>query len=142
MNSNQDITGNPGKRKPKSNPVATGQPQPPEYLSKAAKGVFSNLVAQLGQSGIAGEIDAVALATLAENMVLSRKAQDQIDATGGEIVTGPNGGQLQNAWLSVKRKAEDNVIDLCKQFGMTPQAREKISIKPEVKDDLDSFLNE
>jgi len=135
-----DIKGNPGKRKPRTNPPTSGQPSAPEWLGNDARAVFSDLVAQLGQSGVAGEIDALALATLAENIVLCRKAQSEMEKSGGEIIRGPNGGQLQNAWLSVFRRAEDKIIDMYKQFGMTPAARQKLDVSPQETDELGEFL--
>lgn len=97
-------------------------PEMPLDLPPAAQAVWKNVTAKLFSAGLIADLDQMALRMLAESVWLYQESHDDIIAKGLTIST-TNGNVVQNPSVGIRNKAWEQIVKLCKQFGMTPSAR-------------------
>ena len=121
------IQGNPGKRPiNKSEPVAKGEVEMPDWLSDSAKSQWEIVSKTLKQSGLLTALDSQSLALYCEAFARFKEASDALARDGAMIVT-PNGMTMQSPWLAVANKSHDQMVKLLAEFGMTPSSRSKVT---------------
>jgi phage terminase small subunit len=121
------LEGNPGKR-----PLPKNEPKPspcipncPAWLLDDAKALWKTLAPELDRISLFTTVDGVAFAVLCQTFARWKQA-DQAGSEHGDR-------------LAVKYVAQ--VKALCQEFGLTPSARTRISVKTPEVDDLDALLS-
>jgi P27 family predicted phage terminase small subunit len=110
-------------------------PRCPDNLEGEAAKCWHRLARELYDAGLLSNIDRDALANYciayarhqkAEEMVAKSsemlKAKDTVDADGNVKA----GGFYQNPWLSIANKAQETMLKLAAEFGMTPSSRSRV----------------
>jgi len=110
-----------------------GIPDCPEYLSKEAKAKWSDLIRDLEGAGIIVKADADTMARYCETWASWRRANDWIQKLG-EVYKGPNGGMVQNPYLSIRAKASSEMNKISAQLGLDPASRQRLHVATEPPD--------
>lgn len=123
------LAGNPGKRAIKAPTDATATPcEQPPGLSAEAAAEWQRITELLAQLGILGALDRAALALYCEAWSTWKHAQEETAKTGA-IVKSPSGFPIINPWLSVANTAAKQIRSMLAEFGLSPSARERLTIK-------------
>lgn len=141
------LQGNPGKRplshdEPK---VAGTLPRCPSHLDAEAKREWRRIAKELHRLGILDGIDRHALAAFCKCWSLWVKAEQQL--AGEDLVVMSDKGNLyQNPIVGVARQAMKDMVDMAREFGMTPASRTRIKVdkgeeEPSLAQQLFSVLN-
>ncbi len=122
------LRGNPGKRKraPEPEGLVAEAIKPPRSLSSEAKKVWKRLVAQLDKGKLVTELDERALMVLCDTIVRYEDAMDHL-RDDGYVVTSPKGFPMQSPYLQIVNKAQDQMVRMMTEFGMTPSSRTRVS---------------
>jgi P27 family predicted phage terminase small subunit len=133
------LRGNPGHRPlPENEPTPELGAEMPEGLSSEAARHWPKISALLEDMGVLTNVDAQALALYCEVFARWRYACTQL-ARYGLVVKSPSGYPIQSPYLAIENRAQDQMVALMREFGMTPASRTKVSsVKPKQKEN--SFL--
>lgn len=106
-------------------PVAVVIPEPPSWLGAAERKHWGQVTASLAAQGTIGAVDGLAVAMLCSVIVEFQEADDDIRAKGltGETDTGY---EYQRPAVNIRARAWARLLQMCRQFGMTPSARASI----------------
>ena len=124
------VTGNPGKRKLNQNepkPVAK-IPDVPEHLSDDAKVEWGRVCQELFTLGLLTRLDRSMLASYCESWATWVDAVKQIKATG-KVIKAPSGYPVPNPYIAIANRALDMIHKFASEFGMSPVARTRITVK-------------
>lgn len=142
----QLVRGNPSKRpinKQEPKPPS-GVPQTPKYFDKRGKYWFKKMGEELDALGVMSTLDAKALELLVEAYVEYRHHCEVLDTEGYTYnTTSMTGDIIKKAHPAAAMKADvwKRIRAMLSEFGMTPSARTKVSVKgPEQEDPLEAFL--
>ena len=124
--------GNPGKR-----PLNDGEPEPrrkrpkcPDYLDEEAKREWRRLVPILERMRVLTEADGLALAGLCMQYSTMVKAQRLLEKSGLLFKT-RSGYVQQSPLVAVVAGSLDQVTKHCRDFGLTPSSRTRLSVEKE-----------
>lgn len=130
------LRGNPGKR-----PLNKREPTPnvapphcPEHLDETAKAEWDRLVPILTDMKVLTVADYMALASLCQAYSTMAIAQKQLNKTGILFKT-PNGYVQQSPLISIVNQSVDLITKLCREFGLTPSARSRVTTIGESESD-------
>jgi P27 family predicted phage terminase small subunit len=117
-------------RRPSTGRVTVSHPSKPRSLTGEAAAEWSRVVPELERSGILSTVDRALLVRYctawADWVELDRLLQQ-----GGKIVRGQKGNLVRSpAWL-MRKDAEQTLIELGRQLGLTPVARLRAGITHE-----------
>lgn len=110
--------------------VIKGAPDCPAHLSDHARREWSRIVSTLDKLGTLSTADYSALELYAVTHERWTKALAVINERGMTFVSG-NGYEQVRPEVAVAQKAEQQLINLLKQLGLTPASREKVSAVPD-----------
>jgi P27 family predicted phage terminase small subunit len=110
------------------------EPEPPAWLSEAARGVWDWLVVELGAMGVLYGADAALLAALASSVATFGEAEHEI-ASNGRIYEDRNGQRRRSPWVLVRRDALSEMTRLAPMFGLSPTARAHLASPARSVDD-------
>ena len=133
--------GNPGKR-----PINDAEPDPPrgmppapDFLDEQARAIWDEVVPPLVESGMVRRIDGAGLGRYCVYLVLWRKALEfvrkygEMHAVHGEPTKkNPKGRILGHREFPIAAKMlryEQRIIQLEREFGLTPSARSRIRVE-------------
>lgn len=131
----KELSGNPGKRAVnRTEPRPSGGPKAPRTLTKAAKPVWTRLVASMPE-GVYSACDEHLLATYCEQVVMFQMAVAALNSEP-PITTGSQGQQVVSPWVKVMNEASRLISTVGAQLGLNPSARQNINVdKGEPEDD-------
>jgi P27 family predicted phage terminase small subunit len=122
--------GNPGKRA-----LNNQEPQPelriptcPSYLQDEARREWQRIVKLLFRVGLVTELDRAALAGYCSAYADYVNAEREVRKHGA-VIKSDEGGQYQSPWISIKRRALDQVIKFGAEFGLTPSSRVRLKVE-------------
>lgn len=118
------------KREEKTLTLKHGAPACPEFLDETAKAKWRDLVAALKTADILAHADVDTMARYCSEYATWRRANDKIQ-TEGEVLKGPNGGDIQNPYLSVRSKAAIQLNKMSEQLGLDPLSRQRLHVSTE-----------
>jgi P27 family predicted phage terminase small subunit len=137
----------------KPSEVAAGRPKQPEHLSEDGKKEWRRIVPLLEQRGTLSKADSAVLALYCETHSRWLQAKRDVaehgiivqttvlDRSGEQVIT-----RKQNPALKIAENAERSLRAFLREFGMTPQSRERVKpTKPATEKAPDSpfaFLDE
>ena len=133
------LQGNAGKR-----PLNKKEPRPkaeiptcPRHLSTKAKAEWKRVTRRLYALGLVTQVDRAALSAYCQAWGRWVEAEEEV-RKNGDIVKTRAGNVIQNPWLAVANKAQEQMVKLAAEFGMTPSSRTRVSadpVNPELDDD-------
>ena len=109
-------------------------PAAPEWLGDEEKTYWKRITEGLAAQGTIGAVDDVALCLFCSVIVEFRAADDDIKARG---MTGEtdSGYEYQRPCVNIRARAWSRLLQMCRQFGMTPSARASILKKANEPED-------
>ena len=125
----RELEGNPGHRKinrnePKPPPGATC----PDWLSAEAKAEWARVAPELELLGLLTKVDTSALAAYCMAWARWKLAEQALaDGKGLTFVT-EGGYSAQRPEIGIANKAMADIRAFCKEFGLTPSARGRMSV--------------
>lgn len=128
-----DLKGDPGKRRTyQTEPAApAGIPACPSYLDKTAKAEWKFICQQLKQMQLLSVADKTALELYCKSYSLYRKAEKKLKVEEEVIETGKQGYLQKNPWLTILDQQSKIMKSFLIEFGLTPSARSRLSVKEE-----------
>lgn len=136
--------GNPGKRPVNPKEVAalkaSGEPDPPTWLSAEAKAEWARRVPQLAELGVIGAVDQAVLAAYCEAWALWRQALTMLRRRG-KVIKPKGAPPYLSPFVKMERDARADVIKLAREIGLTPSSRAGLKIEAPAEADggLDDF---
>lgn len=136
------IAGNPGRRPLNTNePVPpSGEPVQPAFLDASARAVWAQIVPDLAKCGLARSIDGVTLGRYCVNVVLWTEAVAFVRKNGSTYAirdkpTGETPGKIiaikEYPQSAMQRKLAQLLLQIEREFGLTPAARTRIKLEQE-----------
>ncbi len=125
------IEGNPSKRPITQGPQPerlSAPPDAPEILTGDAREEWDRIAKSLHHLGLLTVVDIQPLAAYC--MAYGRWVMAERELTAGELVTvTTNGNAIQNPLVGIANKAAADMVRYAAEFGLTPSARARLSIK-------------
>lgn len=143
----KEIAGNPGKRplpkgEPRPEPVpgpAAGEP--PDWLSGEARQIWFQIAAPMVRCGLATSVDQIALARYCTILARWLRAKALLEEKGDFFnVTAADGrllGTREAPWSQTFRRLGAQLLQLEREFGLTPAARTRIHVERDRRDGAD-----
>jgi P27 family predicted phage terminase small subunit len=133
--------GRPGKRPLNGNEPDFDHviPECPEHLNDEARKKWDQLAPILHRARLLTEGDQIALANLCQAYATMANAQRMLNKTS-IVFTTPSGYIQQSPLFSVITTSMELINKLCREFGLTPSARSRLSVgnaekEPDLLDD-------
>ena len=125
------LQGNPGKRPLNENEPrpAPRLPSPPAHLSKEARKEWRRSGAFLLELGLISDLDRSAFAAYCTAYGRWIEAEEALK-TYGVMIKSPSGFPIQSPYLSIAKKAMEQMRSLLSEFGMSPATRTRVSGTP------------
>jgi len=124
------LAGTPGRRplpeaEPQPDPVDE-KAQPPKWLSGEARAVWAVEFPRLVRNAMISDIDLNAFARYCQSMGRYLTAESYV-AKQGEVLLSPTGFPIQNPYLAISNKAQEQMHKAETEFGMTPSSRSRVA---------------
>lgn len=116
---------NPNEPKPSKDAIGPTMP-----LSDEEREVWNQLVPELVRCGIMTNTDCHNMTMLCQAEALRRRTHDALSRSG-LLTHGSTGQPITNPLFKAMLDAQDRVMRLTVEFGMTPAARARVNAKPE-----------
>ena len=100
-------------------------PPAPDYLQDDEIDVFVEMAGKLARMRVMTEYDVDALAMYAARFCVWKLANDNVRQVG-LVVKSPKGYPIQNPYLSIANKAQQDCLRILTEFGMTPSSRTRV----------------
>jgi P27 family predicted phage terminase small subunit len=125
----KEMLGNPGKRPlNEGEPKPTGVPKcPRQFLSPLARKEWKRIAKELAPLGLLTNVDRSAMAIYCAAWARWTEAHENI-VKFGEVIKTHNGNPIQNPYRAIANRAEETILKVAAEFGMTPSARSRISV--------------
>lgn len=98
-------------------------PKQPKNFPKMPAAIWDELGPQLLKAGLLTNVDGVAFALLCRDISDLDSIESKLDLVDNWVDETPNKFKVQSVWLNIRNRLHDDIIKLCKEFGMTPAAR-------------------
>lgn len=138
----KELKGNPGRRAVKATAAAAtrpGAPKMPPGLSDEEKREWKRVVPPLVELGIITPMDQRALRDYVRCSVRLEEAERDVGERG--ILIQGERGMVKNPALQVAREYRSALVKWCQLFGMTPDARGRMTLpEPDAEDPFEEFL--
>jgi P27 family predicted phage terminase small subunit len=129
----KELEGNPGKRTLNKSEPKPGRlsraPVCPAFLKGLARAQWNKMAPELARLGVLTKIDLDALARYCLIYQRWREAEIEVKRLGVVCKT-VKGNLVQNPWLSVANRSNEQLNKLATEFGLTPSSRSKVSAEP------------
>ncbi len=133
--------GNPGRK-----PLPENEPKPkvrkppaPKFLQGEAKKEYNRLGKKLAELSVMTEVDQIGLAVTSQVWADFVQAVEQAQGKPLVIKT-PNGGVMQNPFISVANTKAKLLKGYLAEFGLTPASRSRVVAQEEKTDAMEDFL--
>ena len=115
-------------------PGLSDPPPAPDWLSAEAAKRWGDLAAEVTGMGVMAQVDTIALGMLAEAMADYFSASAKVKAKG---FYARGDDSKPNPALAASRTCREQVIKICKEFGLTPSSRARVKVgSNQTQDDL------
>lgn len=96
---------------------------------------------ELHKLGLLTTLDKTVFAIYCQSWSAWVQAVKKLSETG-PLIKSPSGYPIQNPYLAVKNKAEDQMMKSLTELGMSPSSRTRIKVQPnKEKDQFEEFLS-
>ncbi len=103
------------------------KPRMPSWIAPGAKKWWKKLSGPLFDYGLLTEADIIAVGTLCDLLSQYEEAQALI-AEHGYLAESQNGSVYQHPAVGIANKTRKDILQWCREFGMTPSSRSKIAV--------------
>ncbi len=118
-----------------------GRPAPPKQLTGEALEEWNRVCDELDQMGVLTTSDRSVISLYVRAWERWMKAEDRL-ALQSEIVGSPKTNTpMQNPWLSISIKANEQAVRLLSEIGLTPRSRSIIAKNTAAGDDAEPADN-
>ena len=124
------------KNEPKPDPAI---PDCPDQLDDVSRREWKRVAAELYKLGLLTPLDRAALAVYCSSWALWRGACEELKTGSAVINVRDTNGNLRprtSPWVAVRDSAAKRMLEAAREFGMSPSARSRISVRePEQEPD-------
>lgn len=135
--------GNPGGRPLPADPNLSQTPacpDPPDILDRAALEEYRRVGDILVAARVLTTLDLAILTAYAQAYSAWLNAVRHV-AEDGEVLDGPNGGQVVNQWVYLAKTFRQQMLSSAAELGLTPVARARVNkVEGDAGDDLENRL--
>jgi P27 family predicted phage terminase small subunit len=117
-------------------------PSCPRELTAEERREWKRLTAELREAEILTRADRALLLLWCQTWTLREKARAEVQKIGGEVVRGPAGGAELNKWYSIARHAEQTLLRIASELGLSPTSRTRLDYELPDAEDLDALLRD
>ncbi len=137
----RELLGNPGNKSDANNPTPPAKaPRAPAWLTAEAKKEWRRVVPKLAEIKLLTELELAILSTYCEAWSDYVTSSKEI-AQHGHTTPGAR-GPVRSAASLVRKEAVDTMLKMCRELGMTPSARSRITLPgANPKSDLELLLD-
>lgn len=131
------INGNPSKKSlaalQDGTRIPVSVPNMPKHLDRVAKAEWIRISEELRKLGLVSEIDMAALAVycVAYSRWVKAELMLKKEQEAALIETTPSGYKQIGPWLQISNRAVEQMHKFLAEFGMTPSARNRVTISPQ-----------
>ena len=104
--------------------------QLPDGLTSAAEKQVRNIIERFDKDKKLDKLDSIAIMLLASNLQTYMECEEKIQEEG-RVHVNSKGRQTLNQHYLIQKYTQSFILDLLKQFGLTPAARGKIKDNPD-----------
>ncbi len=123
------LQGKPGKRPLRNEPEPDiCIPDPPDFLEGEALAEWNRMAPQLEKLSLISEVDRTAFAAYCKLYTRWVEAEAELEQSNLLVKT-THGNVIQNPLVGIVNTALVNMLKYLTEFGMTPAARARVSIK-------------
>jgi len=115
----------PCRDNPDEPAVEVSIPDAPDYLQDNEIDVFLEVAGKLARMRVMSEHDVDAIAMYASRFCVWKEANDKVRESG-LVINSPKGYPVQNPYLSIANRAQQDCIRILVEFGMTPSSRTRV----------------
>ena len=120
------VTGAAQRDEKQAEPIAeVTAPDPPDYLEDEEAGCFREVGQKLALMRVMTDADVDLLAIYAVTFIRWKKAIAKVNESG-LIVRSPNNHPIQNPYLSIANRAQQEMLKILAEFGLTPSSRTRV----------------
>jgi len=112
----------------------------PKWIGKYGQWLWNEILPQLLAFEILTKADLPVLEMLCSNYDQYRRADDEI-AANGLVVQGVRGMPKKNPAVEIREKAWKSFLSAAEHFGLTPLARNRMQIVPEINDEFEGLID-
>jgi P27 family predicted phage terminase small subunit len=113
------------KAEPSADPT---MPKAPDWVTGDALELWEAVGPKLNSMRVLSSADATSFARYCVIYSKWREAERMVREEG-EVVTGALGGPIRNPWAVALKQYADQMLRLEQEFGLTPSARSRITVK-------------
>jgi P27 family predicted phage terminase small subunit len=130
------LRGNPGQRPVKREPEPASLqelPEPPEFLDHDAQGEWHRIIGELVHLRLVTALDIACFGAYCQSFAYWKQAVEALnraaiaDPETGGLVIQDKDGPRPNPLLRVVRSAGDTMLQLAREFGLSPIARARLA---------------
>jgi P27 family predicted phage terminase small subunit len=130
------LRGNPGQRVVKREPEPTSLqelPEPPEFLDENGRGEWRRIIGEMVRLRLVTALDTMCFAAYCQAYAQWKQAVEALNHAAAEdletrgLVIQDKDGRRPNPLLRVVRSAGDTMLQLAREFGLTPIARARLA---------------
>lgn len=109
-------------------------PDAPQHLKGEARAEWDRITPELLRLGLIAKVDRAALMVYCQAYALYVRAQEKIDELGeiALIQSTTNGYEQIGPWMQLSNRAADQMKSFLSEFGMTPSARTRVNVTPQM----------
>ena len=119
--------------------VKPALPPRPAGLTKVAGKVWEELGPQLVTAGLLTVIDGKAFMLLCNNIADFDAVQAKLATIDDWVAETPNKFLVQSVWWTIRNRLHDDILKMCKEFGMTPASRSGLKAAADASNQQDLF---
>ncbi len=114
-------------------------PPRPAGLKKVAGRVWEELGPQLVSAGLITVVDGQAFMLLCNNIADFETVQGKLESIDDWVTKTPNDFVVHSVWWNIRNRLHDDILKMCKEFGMTPASRSGLKAAPGATNQQDLF---
>ena len=124
----KQLEGNPGRRPLPENEAkpTPGAPVVPEWLSDLGRKVWDTEAPELAKIGLLTQADGIAFGLFCESM--ANYITDAKELRGEKrVAVSEKGSAYQHPLVGMCNKSWDQILKMCREFGVTPASRSQVT---------------
>ena len=116
--------------------VELGMPPCPRWVKGEAKKHWDTLGPILVQAGLISVVDGDVFSMHCDNVARYADVVEKLNTIEDWLATTPNGFEVQDGYVQIRNKLQEQVMKTAAEFGLTPKARSSVKINKQQQLDL------
>ena len=115
--------------------IREGKPRCPSHLNEPAKTEWRRIAPVLYEAGLITHIDRALLAAYCQNygrwVEAELKLKELRESVPKQdlVIKTMNGNYVQNPWIQIANRAQEQMAKLAVEFGMSPSSRSRVTVE-------------